>query len=126
MSQMLTIRGDSRDQMLFKDLVQKFLLQQKNNVKYESAESDSQVVHSSGLLPESAASSAEGATSASAARPSESSSADVQTQPPPGLPQPQQIRRRVTGKQAPSEFEINMINSLKQGIFEINEKSVNQ
>ena len=31
----------------------------------------------------------------------------------------------ITGKQAPSEFEINMINSLRQGIFEINEKSVN-
>ena len=49
------------DQMLFKDVVQKFLLQQKNNVKYESAESDSQVVHSSGLLHEAAASSTEGA-----------------------------------------------------------------
>ena len=31
-------KEDSYDQMLFKDLVQKFLLQQKNNVKFESAE----------------------------------------------------------------------------------------
>ena len=28
-------------------------------------------------------------------------------------------------QQAPSEFEINIINSLKQGIFEVNAKSVN-
>ena len=98
------------------------MLQQKNNVKYESAEPYSQVVHSSGLLPESAASAAEGPTSASSARPE---SSEVQIQPPPELPQPQQIRRRITGNQAPLEFEINMINSLQQGIFEINEKSVN-
>ena len=43
--------------------------------------------------PDCAASSAEGATSASA-RPSDSS--DVQIQPPPGLPQPQPTRRRIT------------------------------
>ena len=49
-------KESSYDQMLFKDVVQKFVLQHKNNVKYESAESDSHVVHSSGLLPESAAS----------------------------------------------------------------------
>ena len=81
------------------------------------------MVHSSGLLPELAASSAEGATSASSVRPSESP--EVQTQSPSGLTQHQQVRRRIFGKQAPSEFEINMINSLKQGIFEINEKSIN-
>ena len=44
--------------------------------------------------------------------------------PPPDIPQPHQIKRRVTGKQAPSEFEINMINSIKEGILEINEKSI--
>ena len=123
---MFTVRKDLHDEMLFKDLVQKSLLQQKNNVKYESAESDSPVVHSSGLLPQSTASSAEGATSGSATRPSESSSSTrVQIQLPPGLPQPHQIRRRVTGKQPPSEFEINMIISLKEGILEIKEKSIN-
>ena len=36
-------------------------------------------------------------------------------------PQPQPVRTRVAGKQAPSEFEINMINSLKERILEINE-----
>ena len=119
-------KKDSYDQMLFKDLVQKFLLQQKNNVKYEPAESDSHIVHSSGLTPDSMASSAKGATSASATRPSESSSSTgVQVQPPPGLPQPQPVRRRVTGKQAPSEFEINVINSLTEGILEINKTPIN-
>ena len=44
----------------------------ESNARCEPAESDSQVIHSSALLPESEASSAEGATSASAARPSES------------------------------------------------------
>ena len=44
---------------------------------------------------------------------------------PPGLPQPQQIKTGVTGKQTPSEFEINMTDSLKEGILEINEKSIN-
>ena len=38
----VSYQEDSNDQMLFKDLVQKFLLQQKNNVKFESAESESQ------------------------------------------------------------------------------------
>ena len=51
----------SHDQMLFKDLVQKALLQQNNNSSM-SMESESQVVHSSGLTPESMASSAEGVT----------------------------------------------------------------
>ena len=37
-------KEDSYDQMLFKDLVQEFPLQQKNNAKYESVESDTQVV----------------------------------------------------------------------------------
>ena len=69
--------------MLFKDLVRKFLLQQQNIVKHKSAESASQVVHSS------------------------------------------EIKRRVTGNQAPSEFEINMTNSIKEDISEINEKSLN-
>ena len=41
----------SYDQMLFKDLFQKVLLQQRRKVRYESVESDSQVIHSSGLLP---------------------------------------------------------------------------
>ena len=90
---------------------------QRNNVKYESAESDSQVIHSSGLLPELAA-------SASAARPSESSTPSVQIQTSPGLPQPQQISRRVTGKQAPSEFEINIINSLKAFLKSMRSQSI--
>ena len=80
----IRFKEDSYDQMLLKDLVQKFLLQQKNNVKHASAESDSQVVHSSGLTSETTSSSAEGAISASSARPS-----DVLTHSPPGLPQPQ-------------------------------------
>ena len=52
------------------------------------------------------------------------SSSDSGIPHPPGLPQPQ-VRRRVTGKQPPSEFEINMLTSLKQGILDINDYSIN-
>ena len=54
------------------------------------------------------------------------SSAQASVQPPPWLPQPQpqQIRRRIKEKQTPSKFEINMINSLKEHVLEINENSI--
>ena len=39
-------KEDSYDQMLFKDLVRRFLLQQKNQVTFETLESDSRVIHS--------------------------------------------------------------------------------
>ena len=39
--------------MLFKDLVRKFLLQQRNQVTFESSESDSRVTHSPDPLQES-------------------------------------------------------------------------
>ena len=99
----------------FKDLVRKFLLQQRNQVTFESSESDSRVIHSPDPLQESSAQGASSVPSAEGA-----SSSDHHGIPhPPGLPQPQPPRRRITGKQPPSEFEINMINSLKQGILEI-------
>ena len=115
-------KEDSYDQMLFKDLVRKFLLQQRNQVTFESSEIDSRVIHSpdsiQGSHPQGAPSvpSAEGASSSDQGMPH-----------PPGLPQPPepQARRRITAKQTPSEFEINMITSLKQGILEINDYSVN-
>ena len=115
-------KEDSYDQMLFKRSCSEILASAEEQCLVRVSGIRLLAVHSSGLFPEPAASPAEGAASTSSARASESSS--VQTQPPPGRPQPQQIRS-VTGKQAPSEFEINMIKSLKQGIFEINEMSVN-
>ena len=112
-------KEDSHDQMLFKDLVRKFLLQQRNQVTFESSERDSRVTHSPDPLQDSSTQGASSVPSAEGA-----SSSDHHGIPhPPGLPQP--IRRTITGKQPPSEFEINMINSLKQGILEINEFSVN-
>ena len=117
----VTHKEDSYDQMLFKDLVRRFLLQQRNQVAFESANTDSRVIHSPDPLQESSAQGASSVPSAEGA-----SSSDHHGIPhPPGLPQPQQPRRRITGKQPPSEFEINMINSLKQGILEINDFSVN-
>ena len=117
-------KEDSYDQMLFKDLVRRFLLQQKNQVTFETSESDSRVIHSLDSLQESSAQGASSVPSAEGA-----SSSDQGIPHPPGLPQPQptepQVRRRITGKQPPSEFEVNMITSLKQGILEINEHSVN-
>ena len=101
--------------MLFKDLVRKFLLQQRNQVTFESSESDSRVIHSPDSLQES---SAQGVPSAEGV-----SSSDQGIPHPPGLPQPP--RRRIIGKQPPSEFEVNVITSLKQGILEINQYSVN-
>ena len=107
--------------MLFKDLVCKFLLQPRNQVTLESSESASRVIHSPDLLQESSSQGASSVPSAEGA-----SSSDHQGIPhPPGLPQPQPPRRRITGKQPPSEFEINMLTSLKQRILEINEFSVN-
>ena len=103
-------KEDSYDQMLFKDLVRRFLLQQKNQVTFETSESDSRVIHSPDSLQES---SAQGATSVPSAE--GASSSDQGTPHPPGPPQPP--RRRITGKQPPSEFEVNMITSLKQGIL---------
>ena len=122
MSQVLFTREDSYDQMLLKDLVRKFLLQQRNQVTFESSESDSRVIHSPDSLQES---SAQGASSVPSAEGASSSDQGIpQGIPhPPGLPQPP--RRRITGKQPPSEFEVNMITSLKQGILEINQYSVN-
>ena len=111
-------KEDSYDQMLFKDLVRKFLLQQRNQVTFESSESDSRVIHSPDPLQES---SSQGAPSVPSGEGANSSDQGIPH--PPGLPQP--FRRRITGKQPPSEFEINMITSLKQGILEINEDSVN-
>ena len=117
----VTHKEDSYDQMLFKDLVRKFLLQQRSQVTFESSERDSRVIHSPDLLQESSAQGASSVPSAEGA-----SSSDHHGIPhPPGLPQPQPPRRRITGKQPPSEFEINMITSLKQGTLEINEFSVN-
>ena len=112
-------KEDSYDQMLFKDLVGKFLLQQRNQVTFESSESDSRVIHSPDSLQDSSAQRASSVPSAEGT----SSSDRPLPHPPPGLPQP--IRRRITGKQPPSEFEVNMIASLKQGILEINNYSVN-
>ena len=108
--------------MLFKDLVRKFLLQQRNQVTFESSESDSRVIHSPDSLQDSSAQGASSVPSAEGA-----SSSDQGIPHPPGLPQPteHQARRRITGKQPPSEFEVNMITSLKQGILEINQYSVN-
>ena len=48
-------KEDSYDQMLFKDLVRRFLLQQRNPVTFESSESDSRVIHSPDSLQESSA-----------------------------------------------------------------------
>ena len=104
--------------MLFKDLVRRFFLQQKNQVTFETLESDSRVTHSPDSLQESSAQGASSVPSAEGA-----SSSDQGIPHPPGLPQPP--RRRITGKQPPSEFEVNMSTSLKQGILEINEHSVN-
>ena len=42
----ITHKEDSYDQMLFKDLVRRFLLQQRNQVTLESSETDSRVIHS--------------------------------------------------------------------------------
>ena len=118
----------SHDKMLFQDLVQKFLLQQKKQKKEQAW------IFRVGLSgcsffrrPASMASSVEGATSQSSQSSSARLSESVQTQPPPRLPQPQQqqVRRRIAGKQAPSEFEINMLNSPKEGILDINENSIN-
>ena len=108
--------------MLFKDLVRKFLLQQRNQVTFESSESDSRVIHSPDSLQDSSAQGASSVNSAEGA-----SSSDQGIPHPPGLPQPteHQARRRITGKQPPSKFEVNMITSLKQGVLEINEYSVN-
>ena len=53
-------KQDSYDQMLFKDLVRKLLLQQRNQATFESSESDSRVIHSPDSLQES---SAQGASS---------------------------------------------------------------
>ena len=111
-------KEDSYHQMLFKDLVRKFLLQQRNQVMFEASENDSRVTPSPDHLQESSAQGASSVPSAEGA-----SSSDHGIPHPPGLPQPP--RRRITGKQPPSEFEINMITSLKRGILEINEYSVN-
>ena len=46
-------------------------------------------------------------------------------EPPPGLPHPQQVKNKFKEKQTPSEFEINMINSLQKGVLKIKEKSIN-
>ena len=64
----VTHKEDSYDQMLFKDLVCKLLLQQRNQVTFESSESDSRVIHSPDSLQES---SAQGASSVPSARGSE-------------------------------------------------------
>ena len=111
-------KEDSYDQMLFKDLVRKFLLQQRNQVKFESSESDSRVTHSPDSLQDPSSQGAPSVPSAEGA-----SSSDQGIPHPPGLPQP--TRRTITGKQLPSEFEVNMITSLKQGVLEINQYSVN-
>ena len=92
-------KEDSYDQMLFKDLVRRFLLQQKNQVTFESPETDSRVIHSPDSLQESSAQGASSVPSAEGA-----SSSDQGIPHPPGLPQPS--RRRITGKQPPSEFEV--------------------
>ena len=115
-------KEDSYDQMLFKDLVRKFLLQQRNQAAFESSEIDSRVIHSPDSLQDSHSQGASSIPSAEGA-----SSSDQGIPHPPGLPQPQepQVRRRITGKQPPSEVEVNMITSLKQRILEINDYSVN-
>ena len=76
-------REDSYDQMLFKDLVRKFLLQQRNQVTFESSESDSRVIHSPDSLQDSSAQGASSVPSAEGA-----SSSDQGIPHPPGLPQP--------------------------------------
>ena len=114
-------KEDSYDQVLFKDLVRKFLLQQRRQVTFESSQTDSRVIHSPDSLQDSSSQGASSVPSAEGA-----SSSDQGIPHPPGLPQPQpQVRRRITGKQLPSEFEINMLTSIKQGILEINNYSVN-
>ena len=111
-------KEDSYDQMLFKDLVRKLLLQQRNQVTFESSESDSRVTHSPDPLQESSAQGASSVPSAEGA-----SSSDHH-----GIPRPpgfsHLIRRRITGKQPPSEFEINMINSLKQGVLALGDQRI--
>ena len=90
----------SYKRMFFRDLVQKFLLQQKVQVKFATQEKDYNAVRSSGLISEATASSAEGATSHSPSyRPSESSRSSTQAsdQPTPGLPQPQPHLRARSG-----------------------------
>ena len=77
-------KEDSYDQMLFKDLVRKFLLQQRNQVTFESTESDPGVIHSPDSLQDSSAQGAPSVPSAEGA-----CSSDQRIPHPPGLPQPQ-------------------------------------
>ena len=79
-------KEDSYDQMLFKDLVRKFLLQQRNQVTFESSESDSRVIHSPDPLQESSSQGAPSVPSAEGA-----SSSDQGIPHPPGLPQPPKL-----------------------------------
>ena len=116
-------KEDSYDQMLFKDLVREFLLQQRKQVTFELSESDTRVIHSPDFL----------------FRILQLRERLQFLQPRERVVQIKEylilqdylsllnikLEEESPASKPPSEFEINMITSLKQGILEISEYSVN-